>query len=99
MDKTEKSSVFFCNRPLGLADRQNHLISSLFNREWTGINANPAFTYSPATGAKPLRRQFSVMARGTRKFSIYSRPPALVPPPDILNPPKGCRSTRAPVIV
>src|SRR6185503_15183682 len=51
----------------------------------------------PLSGANPRRKQFSVMTRGTRKFCRYSRPPALVPPPDILKPPKGWRSTTAPV--
>src|SRR3954447_22513298 len=55
-------------------------------------------SHDSSSGAKPRRRQFSVMTRGTRKFWRYSRPPAFVPPPLILKPPKGCRSTKAPVI-
>src|ERR1043165_9609917 len=55
--------------------------------------------YEETTGAKPRRRQFSVITRGTKKFCRYSKPPALVPPPDILKPPNGWRSTIAPVIV
>ena len=57
------------------------------------------FSYRSSFGAKPRRRQFSVMTRGTRKFCKYSRPPAFVPPPDILKPPNGWRSTMAPVMV
>src|SRR5580765_1347857 len=56
-----------------------------------------ALVYS-STGAKPRRRQFSVITRGTRKFCKYSTPPALVPPPLILNPPNGWRPTIAPVM-
>jgi len=51
-----------------------------------------------ASGAKPRRKLFSVITRGTMNCSKYSRPPALVPPPDIWKPPNGCRCTTAPVM-
>ncbi len=57
----------------------------------------PVRDQSSSGGVNPLRSTFSAISRGNRKFSRYSRPPALVPPPDILNPPKGCRWTMAPV--
>ena len=51
-----------------------------------------------ASGVKPRRIVFSVTTRGSMKWSRYSGPPAFVPSPDMRKPPKGCRSTRAPVI-
>src|SRR3954449_7694272 len=57
-----------------------------------------ATIHDSSSGANPRRKQFSVITRATRKLWRYSRPPAFVPPPLILNPPKGWRSTIAPVI-
>lgn len=54
--------------------------------------------YPSAGGAKPLRIVFSVIVLGKVNCDRYSRPPALLPTPDILKPPKGCLPTKAPVI-
>ena len=55
--------------------------------------------HSSAAGAKPRRRVFSVMSIETRKCLRYSGPPALLPMPLSLKPPKGWRLTSATVRV
>src|SRR4051812_19061959 len=79
---------------VGLIKRQQTLERQVTRLRESNRHWDPGLQ-SASAGANPRRKQFSVITLGTRKFWRYSRSPALVPPPDILNPPKGCRSTIA----